>query len=131
MTSIEVPHVTARPECLDRTGGHGNIIECVSYFINLLISHAPAELTAEFSPDRKTAVWSVFSLPGKVLVHTEQIKAIWFRPFLARIGNTYMISSGRSYSAAFYLGNDGLCGFWFKGICGNHIEPEIPKDADI
>ena len=26
-------------------------------------------------------------------------------------------SGGRSYSAAFYLGNDGLCGFWFKGIC--------------
>jgi len=123
MDSIEVPIVTLRPSCLDQAGGPGNIIECVDYYINLLLSHAPAELTAEYEPGGKSAIWTVRSLPDNKVLHTETIRSIWFRPCLARIALSYMkcspyggfsrtrlMVSENPYSAVFYLGNDGLPG---------------------
>jgi hypothetical protein len=146
MASIEVPPVRDRPACLThrQPGDEFPIVECVDYYINLLLSRAPAELTADYLADGKTVIWSVHSLPEKKLVHTETMPSIFYRQCLARIAVGYMqgcvyggfsrmhlTSSGRTYSAAFYLGNDGLCGFWFKGRCGAVIDSESPATKNL
>ena len=137
MTSIEVPFVKDRPAYLSEVGGPGNIIECVDYYINLLVSNAPAELTGEYSLDGKTVTWTVSSFLEKKVIYSENMRRNWFRQILARIAIKYMqgtvyggfnrmylISSGRVFSAAFYLGNDSISGFWFKGRCGAVTGPE-------
>ena len=131
MKSVEVPLITQRPACLEKAGETGNIIECADYYIDLLVSHAPAEITSENSVDGKRTIWTVRQLHDRSILHVEEMRPFWHRMILARIAFNYMdgtpyggfsrmelVRQGCSYSGAFYLGNDGLTGFWFKGICG-------------
>ncbi|MDD5261940.1 MAG: hypothetical protein PHD76_08855 [Methylacidiphilales bacterium] len=135
MKVYTLPIVTERPT---KTWAEGNeliIISTVDYFINLLVAYAPAELKAEYSPDHKTAIWSLFKLPEYAIVHSEALPSVLFRPCLARIAFSYMDGcfyggfnrlllshSGHTYRAIFYLANDGLSGFWFKGFCAREAE---------
>jgi hypothetical protein len=124
--------VGKRPSFLDHQEGEGNIVECVDYLISLLVKHAPSEMTSEHPPEGKPVEWIIRSFPGENICFTEISRRELYRPFLARIAWHYMegearpyggftrlklTSSGREYSAAIYLANDGLCGFWFKGMC--------------
>jgi hypothetical protein len=135
--SFELPIVTERPANTISEHGEPIIVPTVDYFLNLLLSHAPAELAAAYSTDKKTAIWSVISVPEGKIIHTETLHSGLFRPCLARIGVTYMegnvyggfnrlrlIHSRQTFPLAFYLGNDGLCGFWLKVLCGDGIADE-------
>jgi hypothetical protein len=132
MTSIEVPIVTVRPAALTEVGAAGSIVEAADYYLNLLISHSPAEITCEYGDDPKFSTWCIRSLPSKTVVYTETIRSAHHRQILARIAASYMENSlyggfqrlnlrhnGRTHRAVFYLGNDGFCGHWFKGICSD------------
>ncbi len=134
MDSVELPIVTERTHKTSAENGELIIVPLVNYFLNLLVSHAPAELLATYSADQKEAAWSVISFSNDKVVHSESVPSSLFRPCLARIAVGYMdgcvyggfrrfslISAGKTYPVAFYLGNDGLCGFWFRGRCGNQI----------
>jgi len=127
--------VERRPSFLDDQKGEGGIVECVDYLISLVVKHAPAVMTSDLPIEGKPVNWIIRSLPDKNIRFTEVSRTVLFRPFLARIFCSYMNGSeaegavyggfsrliinsgGHNYSAAFYLGNDALCGFWFKGIC--------------
>src|SRR5579871_636866 len=92
MKIVDVPPVPVRPACLSHRE-HGDVfptVECVDYYINLLISHAPAELTAEHAHDGKTVIWRIVSLPEKQELHTESMPVIFFRMSLARLAFGYM-----------------------------------------
>ncbi len=136
MDSFELPVVTERSHKSRSENGELIIIPLVDYFLNVLVAHSPAELFATYSPDNKEAVWSVISIPDEKVVHSESIPCGLFRPCLARIAVTYMggcvyggfnrlnlIQSEKIIPAAFYLGTDGLCGFWFRGKC-------VPAERD-
>jgi len=132
MNTIEVPLVKDRPEFLSHLepGDEFHIIIAVHYYVNLLIAYAPAELNADYSPDGKEIIWSVVSLPEKKELYTETMLPGFYRQCLGRIGASYMegallggfsvvklLSMGRRYHAAFFLGNGGICGCWFKARC--------------
>ncbi len=139
MNTIILPVATDCPLKMHAEGDELIIPPTVDYFLNLLVSNTPAELTAGYSEDSKTAIWSIHTTPQKRVVHTESIHSCLFRPCLARIALNYMGGNiyggfnrvslnfaGKIYSAVFYLGNDSLCGFWVKVRCGNQIENSEP-----
>jgi hypothetical protein len=135
MTSVEVPLITDRPACLTEVGGSGTIMEAVDYYFTLLISNSPDEMTCEYSDDPKFVTWCIRSLPAKEVLHTETIPSKYHRQMLARIAVEFMDGQlyggfqrlrlsqhGKLHRAAFYMGNDGLCGYWFKGNCSSALD---------
>jgi len=133
MDVVTLPVRSQPPTKLRAEGDELIIISFVDYYLNLLVKHSPAEAIAEYT-DAKNVSFQVRSLPNKSVVLSESIPAGLFRPMLARIAFGYMncspyggfrrfqlVFEERIYPVAFYLGNDGLSGFWFKGICGNQV----------
>ncbi len=114
--------------------GEQIIVSYADYLITSLLVAAPSELTAGFSPGENLISWRLRNLESGEERIADTLKGVLFRPVLARIAIRFMsgcvyggyrrfhLRAGDFiYPVAFYLGNDSLNGFWFRGRCGAGI----------